>query len=371
MSLFLTSVEVEALAPWLIGRGVSGEVMVIVNASRALADGADIVAPTLRSLANAGLRATAVDVTHTDLGQLSRAGGIVMTGGNPFGLLADLRSSGAAEVLRRAHHAGTPIAGQSAGAMVCAPDLQPVRMTSPFAPQADQDLRGLDLTTTLVLPHHDRPGRSVLHRQAACAHGLEQRLVALWDDEVFIEESQSDHILRGAGTAGSLLTRTARGEDAEAIEAIFGAATQAAWAGFLGAERLAAATREPALWAGRIATPEGIFLLTEDAVGPAGFVYARPLADDAAVAEVDLLYTHPRAWGTGIGRRLLERATWQLLCAGYREAVLWTEARNRRALAVYQANGWIRDGVVDERDYLGVPIRNLRHRLDLTRHGGG
>jgi GNAT superfamily N-acetyltransferase len=79
----------------------------------------------------------------------------------------------------------------------------------------------------------------------------------------------------------------------------------------------------------------------------------------------------PRAWGLGIGRRLLERATFALLAMGFREAVLWTEQRNTRALAVYERNGWSRDGAVRERDYLGVPVRNVRHRLDLTRFAGG
>jgi GNAT superfamily N-acetyltransferase len=86
---------------------------------------------------------------------------------------------------------------------------------------------------------------------------------------------------------------------------------------------------------------------------------------------VDLLYTHPRAWGRGAGRRLLDRGTWNLLCAGFAEATLWTEHRNDRALAMYRANGWRLDGAERTRDYLGVPIRELRHRLDLTEHAGG
>jgi RimJ/RimL family protein N-acetyltransferase len=68
---------------------------------------------------------------------------------------------------------------------------------------------------------------------------------------------------------------------------------------------------------------------------------------------------------------LLERATFALLAAGFREAVLWTEHRNARALAVYQRSGWRPDGAVRERDYLGVRIRELRHRLDLGASAGG
>jgi GNAT superfamily N-acetyltransferase len=86
---------------------------------------------------------------------------------------------------------------------------------------------------------------------------------------------------------------------------------------------------------------------------------------------VDLLYTHPRASGAGLGRRLLERSTFDLWCAGLQEAVLWTEHRNERALHIYRRNGWVLDGGVDERTYLGVGIRNLRHRIELARHAGG
>jgi GNAT superfamily N-acetyltransferase len=165
-----------------------------------------------------------------------------------------------------------------------------------------------------------------------------------------------------------LTTRRGRGEDAPAVTEIFHLAARQAWAAFLGAARLDAAPRDAAPWADRV--ERSTFLVTEDAAGLTGFVYYHRAAEPG-VGEVDVLYTHPRAWGNGIGRRLLERATWELLAAGYREAVLWTEARNERALAIYQANGWRPDGAVDEREYLGVPIRNLRHRLDLTRHGGG
>lgn len=58
------------------------------------------------------------------------------------------------------------------------------------------------------------------------------------------------------------------------------------------------------------------------------------------VGEVSLLYTHPRTWERSTGRHLVNRATWSLLAAAYQEVVLWTEYRNERALAVYQANGW-------------------------------
>jgi GNAT superfamily N-acetyltransferase len=159
------------------------------------------------------------------------------------------------------------------------------------------------------------------------------------------------------------------------VAAVFRAATLAAWAPFVGAERLRDAPDDSEAWADRIQAAGDGFLVAEDAAGVVGFVLWRKAPDDdlgpVEAGELDLLYTLPRAWGLGIGRRLLERATFAMLASGFREAVLWTEYRNTRALAVYERNGWVRDGVVKDRDYLGVPVRNVRHRLDLARHAGG
>jgi GNAT superfamily N-acetyltransferase len=81
--------------------------------------------------------------------------------------------------------------------------------------------------------------------------------------------------------------------------------------------------------------------------------------------ELQLFYTHPRVWGQGYGRALLAAAEDALRAAGCTEATLYTEERNHRALRVYHAAGWHEDGRVNERDWLGVPIREpwLRKQL--------
>ena len=98
-------------------------------------------------------------------------------------------------------------------------------------------------------------------------------------------------------------------------------------------------------------------------------------AETAIVAEVDgdvvgfvfvggcvlqLFYTHPRVWGRGCGRALLEAAEEALLSAGCDEAFVHTEERNHRPLRMYHAAGWREDGTARERDWLGVPIREPR-----------
>jgi len=340
-------------------------VPVISNASRELENQDAIVDLAVRAIAAAGLPAQPLDVLSGDPAVLDDAGAIVLTGGNPFRLLADLRSSGADRRLAAAHGRGAAIAGQSAGAMVLGPDLAPATGTSSFTPAADLDLDGLGLTSALVLPHHGRPGRNAAHRQAALQYAPSANLTALWDDEVLLQRAGAWEIRQGG-----LRTRPARLEDAGAVAGIFHQAALAAWSTFLPRDRLANADLDVPAWENRIRAGGHGFLLTEDGDGPVAFVHIKPTAE-AAVGELDLLYTHPRAAGRGIGRRLLERATWMLLCRGCREAVLWTEARNTRALELYRASGWTADGAEDRREYLGTPIRNLRHRLNLTEYAGG
>jgi dipeptidase E len=368
--LFLASSDCPGLADWLAANRLPGRAVVIPAASAGLPDRSAIVDPLVQAAMTAGFETSLLDLHDDPVPVLETAGAVLMPGGNPFRLLGALHASGAAGVLGRRHAAGLPVAGQSAGAMVCGPTLAPIVLTSPFAPEAGQNLEGLGLTATLVLPHHDRPGRAARHREAAHLHAAVADLVPLWDGEVRVESTSGWEIRQG-----DLVTRPARVADAPAVAAVFRAATLAAWAPFVGAERLRDAPDDTEAWAERIRAGGDGFLVAEDGAGVVGFVLWRKAPDDdlgpVEAGELDLLYTLPRAWGLGIGRRLLERATFAMLASGFREAVLWTEYRNARALAVYERNGWVRDGVVKDRDYLGVPVRNVRHRLDLARHAGG
>ena len=129
---------------------------------------------------------------------------------------------------------------------------------------------------------------------------------------------------------------------------LFLAAARAAW-GFAGEEALSA-MRAPALTGGEI--------VAEDETGVIGFVVP-------AGCEIDLLYTHPRAWGSGAGRALLAAGEAALRGTGCREATLWTEERNERPRRVYEAAGWRVDGEVRERVWNGAPLRELRYRKTL------
>jgi dipeptidase E len=373
--LYLTALDLDGLGDWLAGCGADGPVAVIGSASAGLDDHAAIVGFAVAAVTGAGYQNRLVALREDGARGLNGCAAVLMSGGDPFALLAALRESGADAWLQAAHRRGMPIVGQSAGAMVCGPSLEPARITSPFAAPAGLDLRGLGLTDRLVLPHHGRPGRAAAHRRAAAleraasAWAATVPLMPLWDDEALMVDDAGGRTLARVSALGPVRTRIARATDAAAVADVFAAASREAWAPFLGAERLAGQVQDPAAWAQRIAEGGDGFLVTEDDRGVAAFSLVRVRPE--GVGEVDLLYTHPRASGAGLGRRLLERSTFDLWCAGLQEAVLWTEHRNERALHIYRRNGWVLDGGVDERTYLGVGIRNLRHRIELARHAGG
>jgi GNAT superfamily N-acetyltransferase len=142
--------------------------------------------------------------------------------------------------------------------------------------------------------------------------------------------------------------RAAEAADHDAMAAVFLAAARAAW-GFAG-EAALAAMRAPVFGRGEI--------VAEDEEGVVGLV--APVA-----CEIDLLYTHPRAWGSGVGRVLLAAGEASLREAGCAEATLWTEERNERPRRVYEAAGWRADGEVRERVWNGAPLRELRYRKAL------
>ncbi|MCW3014704.1 MAG: hypothetical protein JWO02_1796 [Solirubrobacterales bacterium] len=157
--------------------------------------------------------------------------------------------------------------------------------------------------------------------------------------------------------------RRATPEDAGAVAAIYLAAGTLAWSAFLSAEVLAG-EGTAARWRHRIATlldAQGeAMVLACDVDGPVGFAWVVP-----ARGELEALYTHPRVWGAGYGRRLLGVAEDHLRRHACTSATLWTEERNTRARAVYERAGWQPDGGTRKRLYAGTPLRELRHRKAL------
>jgi ribosomal protein S18 acetylase RimI-like enzyme len=150
--------------------------------------------------------------------------------------------------------------------------------------------------------------------------------------------------------------RRAVAGDAQAIGSLFDAAVRDGWT-FLGqvAQR---PMFTPQQWDELVADhapPKALLVATDDAHGVVGFTAVHP-----EVGEMFLLFVHPAHAGRGIARALLNAAHDVLRAAGRTEVFLFTEERNARALAVYDAAGYRPDGQVRESDFHGEPLRELR-----------
>ena len=150
--------------------------------------------------------------------------------------------------------------------------------------------------------------------------------------------------------------RRATAADAQAIGAVFDAAVREGWR-FLGevAQRPMFTAEQ---WDGVVADhapPNALIVATDAAHGVIGFA-----AVHAEVGEMFLLFVDPAHAGRGVGRALLEAAHDALRAAGRSESFLFTEERNARARAVYEAAGYRHDGTFRESDFRGEPLRELR-----------
>ncbi len=92
--------------------------------------------------------------------------------------------------------------------------------------------------------------------------------------------------------------------------------------------------------------PAGFFV-AEDPAGPegnlVGFHWTKVHPDDPERGEVYVVGVSPRAQGSGLGRRLTLAGLHHLASLGLREVVLYVEADNAPALAVYSRLGFRHD----------------------------
>ena len=153
-----------------------------------------------------------------------------------------------------------------------------------------------------------------------------------------------------------LTIRRAEADDAPGIGAVFDAAVREGWK-YLG--ELAVQPMFPSEeWDAEVAKhapPNALLVATNEADRLIGFVAVHP-----AEGEMYLLFVHPDHAGRGVGRALLAAAHEALRSAGCREAFLYTNEQNERAIAVYEAAGYRRDGTVRESEFRGVHQREPR-----------
>lgn len=96
-----------------------------------------------------------------------------------------------------------------------------------------------------------------------------------------------------------------------------------------------------------------------------GFVSIGPGRDADADGELYAIYVHPKHWGTGIGRELIEAGEERLRELGYRDAILWVLEDNPRAHRFYDAAGWRADGTSRPIEIFGVEVPEVRFRKKL------
>jgi GNAT superfamily N-acetyltransferase len=145
-----------------------------------------------------------------------------------------------------------------------------------------------------------------------------------------------------------MTVRPATKKDAAAIAAMFLSGDLEAWG--LAPDEMPAEMEPPKLHGGE--------LVAEDDEGIVGFAVIKE-------CEIDILFTHPRAWGRGAGRALLVAAEDALRDAHCGEVSLWTEERNANARRIYQASGWRKTKELRERVWNGTTMRELRYRKRL------
>jgi ribosomal protein S18 acetylase RimI-like enzyme len=160
--------------------------------------------------------------------------------------------------------------------------------------------------------------------------------------------------------------RLAMPADAQAIGAVFDAAVREGWA-YLG-DIVLEPLFTPEEWDKLVAdhAPPNILLVAtgEDGV-IVGYTAVHPHD-----GELFLLFVDPAHGGRGVGRTLLSAAHDALRAAGCTQVYLFTEERNERARALYERAGYRPDGQVRERDFRGIPTRELRLVRSLTKRRG-
>ena len=94
-----------------------------------------------------------------------------------------------------------------------------------------------------------------------------------------------------------------------------------------------------------------------------GLAVATRSPHDGSVGEIRLLYVAPEAWGTGVGRTLLDACENALRDDGFAAAVLWVLEENRRARRFYEGAGWLVDGDTRAEEETGLAEVRYRKRL--------
>ena len=90
-----------------------------------------------------------------------------------------------------------------------------------------------------------------------------------------------------------------------------------------------------ASWRVLLSSDDVVALVAEDGRELLGFAVLRP-------GWLERLYTHPNAWGRGVGSRLHDEAVELIRGLGSSRCSLWVLEANERARSFYEDRGWWR-----------------------------
>ncbi len=170
----------------------------------------------------------------------------------------------------------------------------------------------------------------------------------------------------GVVTGSSPLIREAEPGDAGGMARVHVASWQAAYPGLIDQEFLDSLDIEDRTqsWARILRQPRGTVLLAEAEGVVIGFCAIGP-AIDQGWGEVFAIYLDPARWGKGVGRDLLAAGEGALAEWGYRRALLWVLARNTRARAFYERQGWAPGKPIRIEAIGGVDVTEVRYEKTL------
>ena len=106
-----------------------------------------------------GAIVTEIDISKEDFSTIKSAfkdaNIIYFTGGNSFFLIDQLRRTGVDKLLKEELEKGKLMIGESAGAIICAPDISYIEKMDPIPKDYSQnDYAGLNLIDFYILPHY-------------------------------------------------------------------------------------------------------------------------------------------------------------------------------------------------------------------------
>ncbi|WAC20338.1 GNAT family N-acetyltransferase [Luteolibacter sp. SL250] len=156
--------------------------------------------------------------------------------------------------------------------------------------------------------------------------------------------------------------------DAPAIADIHVRCWQAAYAGILPGDHLAALSigKHTAFWEGELAGSGSITLVSVREGSITGWISGGGSRDDdgAKTSEIHAIYVSPDCWGGGSGKKLMEAMERHFPSGS--PITLWVLEQNQRGIGFYQRLGFTAEGMTKRIRIGGAELAEIRLRKEWT-----